>query len=253
MSALVDGRVVRRHEWAPGLMTLTIAAEVRPFVAGQFFNIGLPDDAGEPLRRAYSAASAPSTSTLEFYLNEVPNGAFTPRLFRLRENDRIFVDPNPQGFFTFAWLPPAEELWMIGTGTGLGPYISMLRSGDALSRFSRTVLVHGVRHAQELGYAAELRALAEREEGRFAYVPVVSREAVAGTLSGRVTSALERGELEASAELPLTPERSHVMLCGNPAMIDDMLALLAARGLKRHRTRKPGHVTVERYWENESS
>lgn len=251
MSGLVEGRVVRRHEWAPGLMTLSITAEVRPFTAGQFFNIGLDDGVAEPARRAYSAASAPGAPTLEFYLTEVPNGAFTPRLFRLRENERVLIDPNPQGFFTFAWLPPARELWMIATGTGLGPYIAMLRA-DALQRFERVVLVHGVRHGRELGYAAELTALREANRGRFTYVPVVSREVWPNAISGRITAALGSGDLEACASVALDAERSHVMLCGNPTMIDDMLALLAERGLRRHRTRKPGHVTVERYWETES-
>lgn len=251
MSGLVEGRVFRRKEWAPGLMTLSVAAEVRPFAAGQFFNIGLNEVGSEPVRRAYSAASAPGAPTLEFYLTEVPNGAFTPRLFRLREDDCVLIDPNPQGFFTFAWLPPANELWMVATGTGLGPYIAMLRA-DALERFERVVLVHGVRHARELGYATELTTLVEHSSGRFTYVPVVSREVAPGAIAGRITAALESGDLEACAGLTLSPQRSHVMLCGNPAMIDDMLVLLASRGLNRHRTRKPGHVTVERYWETES-
>lgn len=252
MSGLVEGRVVGRHEWTPGLITLSIAADVRPFAPGQFFNLGLDDAADEPVRRAYSAASAPAAPHLEFYLTEVPGGAFTPRLFRLGENDRLLVDPNPQGFFTFAWLPVAAELWMVATGTGLGPFISMLRSGEALGRFERVVLVHGVRHARELAYAAELSRFGVESEGRFVYMPIVSREQAPPALSGRITTALANGELEARAQCALSPERSHVMLCGNPRMIDDMLELLAARGLRRHRTRKPGHVTVERYWEEEA-
>ncbi|MFZ5890835.1 MAG: ferredoxin--NADP reductase [Myxococcota bacterium] len=251
MSGLVEGRVVRRHEWAKGLITLSIAADVRPFAPGQFFNLGL-DAVEDPIRRAYSAASAPGADQLEFYLTEVNGGALTPRLFRLGENDRVLVDPNPQGFFTFAWLPPAAELWMVATGTGLGPFISMLRSGEASARFERVVVVHGVRHFAELGYRGELEALARESKGKIGYVPVVSRETHTDAITGRITTAFTGGELERRAALAFTPERSHVMLCGNPGMIDEMLDLLAVRGLRRHRTRKPGHVTVERYWEAES-
>jgi ferredoxin--NADP+ reductase len=250
MSGLVEGKVVRRHEWSPGLITLSIAADVRPFAPGQFFNLGLSDASDDPVRRAYSAASSPGAPHLEFYLNEVRGGAFTPRLFRLGADDSVLVDPNPQGFFTFAWLPPAAELWMVATGTGLGPFISMLRSGEALARFERVVLVHGVRYERELGYAAELSELISETHGRFGYVPVVSRENTARAFHGRVTTAFSNGELEARAKCTLSPERSHVMLCGNPQMIDDMVEAMATRGLRRHRTRKPGHITVERYWES---
>jgi ferredoxin/flavodoxin---NADP+ reductase len=249
MSGLVEGKVVRRKQWAPGLVTLSIDAQVRPFAPGQFFNIGLVG-AEEDVRRAYSAASAPGAPELEFYLNEVPGGALTPRLCSLVENQRVLVDANPQGFFTLGWVPAARELWMVATGTGLGPFISMLRSGEASARFERIVVVHGVRHVRELGYRDELSALQDSQAGQLMYVPVVSRETTASACLGRVTTALQAGELEKRANLTLAPERSHVMLCGNPAMIDDMLELLAARGLRRHRTRKPGQVTVERYWES---
>ncbi|MGC4090509.1 MAG: ferredoxin--NADP reductase [Polyangiaceae bacterium] len=221
---------------------------MKPFVPGQFFNLGL-DGGGDAVRRAYSAASAPNAPHLEFYLTEVPGGALTPRLCRLSEGDRVQIDPNPQGFFSLAWVPPARHLWLLATGTGLGPFISILRSGEAHARFERIVVVHGVRSSLELGYADELRALAGPE---LAYVPALSRDSRSGVLSGRLPALLRAGEVERQAGLALAPEDSHVMLCGNPGMIDDALALFAERGLRRHRTRKPGHVTVERYWESSS-
>jgi ferredoxin--NADP+ reductase len=112
------------------------------------------------------------------------------------------------------------------------------------------VLVHGVREAQHLAYSTEIASLSASNQGRLSYLPIVSRQSDAeGLLHGRVTTALESGALEQKAALTLSPEHSHVMLCGNPAMINEMSERLAARGLRRHRQRKPGHVTSERFWE----
>lgn len=248
MSGLLEGSIVARHHWAPGLMTLTVQAEVEPFSPGQFLNLALQPD-GQLVRRSYSIASAPGAQ-LQFLLAQVPGGQLTPALFGLTEADRVLVEPKPQGFFTLQWVPDARELWMIATGTGLAPYLSMLRAEEVWQRFTELVLVHCVREAAHLAHAAELAALSAQHRGQLRLVPVVSREpAAVGVLHGRITSLLSGGELERYAGLQLSPERSHVMLCGNPTMIDDMLERLDARGLRKHRVRRPGHVTIERYWD----
>lgn len=248
MTGLVEAKISSRRDWAPGLATIGFDARIDDFRPGQFLNLGL-ELGGELVRRAYSLASAPGAAP-EFYLNEVEGGRFTPALFRLQLGDRVLLESKPQGFFSLDWVPAAEELWMVATGTGLAPFISMLRSGEPLKRFSRVVLVHGVRQAAELAYATELASLSASNQGRLSRVAVVSRGAdLSDIVHGRVTTALDSGELEQKAELTLTPERSHVMLCGNPKMIEEMSERLAARGLRRHRQRKPGHVTSERFWE----
>lgn len=248
MTGLIEGKIAFRREWAPGLATIGIDATIEAFAPGQFANLAL-EIGGELVRRAYSLASAPG-ATLEFYLNEIEGGALSPSIFGSKVGDRVLVDPKPQGFFTLDWVPPAAELWMIATGTGLAPYISMLRSGHVFERFEQVLLIHAVRTENQLAYADELGALEQQRPGRFKRVALVSRESASSSaLSGRVTTALESGALEHSAGRALSTERSHVMLCGNPQMIDEMTALLGARGLKRHRTRRPGHITVERYWD----
>lgn len=244
--SFIDGRVSARCDWAEGLMTLTIAATPQPFKPGQFLNLGLPFGE-ETVFRPYSMASAPG-APLEFFLSEIQSGTFSPSLFQSRVGDRVLVDPTPHGFFTLDWVPDARDLWLVATGTGLGPFIAMLRSGEPFRRFERVVLVHGVRLASHLAYATELRALSGAQPG-LVVVPLVSRGESPGALNGRVTTALSDGRLESAAGLELDPERSHVMLCGNPQMIEEMLGVLAERGLRRHRTRRPGHVTVEKYWE----
>jgi len=248
LSGYIEARVVARHHWAPRLMTLTIDAPVPPFEPGQFLNLGLELD-GRVVRRSYSIASAPGEA-LEFLLTELAEGALTPALFRLEVGAPVLVDAQAQGFFTLRWVPPAGDLWMIATGTGLAPYISMLRAGEVLRRFERIVVVHGVREAAQLAYAGEIQQLCAAHPGRISYVPLLSREEpAAGMLAGRIPSAIQDGRLESAAGVELSPERSHVLLCGNPAMIDDTMRVLGERGLRRHRVRNPGHVTTEKYWD----
>lgn len=236
----IPATVAGWREWAPGLRTLTLAAEPFDFAPGQFVNLAL-DHEGERVSRSYSLSSAPG-APLETFLVEVPGGALSPQLFALNEGDSLWLDPRPQGHFTLERVPKAEVLWLIATGTGLGPYVSMLRAGEAFERFARVVVVHGAREASHLAYREELAGL------DLTWVGLVSREEPpAGALAGRVTGALERGELEAAAGAPLD-ERAHALLCGNPAMIRDLRALLEARGLRRNRPRKPGHFTSEKYW-----
>lgn len=240
-----EGRVTEWQRWAEGLATLRLAAEVQPFEAGQFFQLGL-DIGGERIRRSYSASSAPG-APLEFFLTNVPGGALTPALFRLEEGARLWVETTPRGFFTLRYVPPCEHLWMVATGTGLGPYVAMLRAESTWSHARQIVLVHGVRSHEHLAYRDELEALSQERSLR--YVPIVSgTQGPRAALQGRVTTALESGALERAAGLSLAPADSHVLLCGNPVMIGDMMALLEARGLRKHRARQPGHVTFEKYW-----
>lgn len=243
----IEARIATRREWAEGLMTLGLDAQIEPFAAGQFVNLGL-DIGGTLVRRSYSMASPPGVP-LEFYLNLVEGGVLTPRLFELPLGAGVEVQTTPQGFFTLGYVPPAKELWMVATGTGLGPFLAMLATEEPWQRFERIVLVHGVRIAAHLGYGEVLAELSRAHGGRLVRVPVVSRQPEAeGVLHGRITNLLDEGELERAAGLTLSPERSHLMLCGNPGMIAETLELLKARGLRRHRLRNPGHVSVEKYW-----
>jgi len=241
------GHVIARRDWAPGLSTLMVEADVEAWTPGQFVNLAL-EVGGSIERRSYSIASAPG-APLAFLVTGVAGGVLTPHLLRLEPGDEILVEPKPQGFFTLKWVPAAPELWLVATGTGLGPFLSLLGSGEIWERFERVVLVHGVRETPHLAHRDELHALVTERAGRFSYVPIVSREPFAsGVQHGRVTTLLADGSLERAAGLSLDPERSHLMLCGNPAMIEEMTARLGERGLRKHRVRAPGHITIEKYW-----
>lgn len=247
----VAARITDRKNWAPGLMTLRLDTVLAGYSPGQFVNIGLEQE-GQRSRRSYSVASAVD-SALEVYVAEVSGGELTPRLFRCEVGDTVYVEPRPLGFFTLERVPVTKTLWLLATGTGLGPYIAFLRSATIWTQCERVVLVHGVREANQLGYEDELRKLAQARPGQFDYVPVLSRgeqpESSAGDrLRGRITDALRTGSLEKLVGQKLVPEGNHVLLCGNPAMIDETQLILAERGLAKHRVRKPGQITFESYW-----
>jgi ferredoxin--NADP+ reductase len=246
MGEWIQARLSTRRDWTEGLMTVQFE-DVKPrFIPGQFFNIGLT--LGETrIRRSYSAASAPD-APLEFVVSRVPSGVLTPSLFDVQPGQLVDIDTTPAGFFTLDFLPPGvRDLWLIATGTGIGPYLSMKRGG-VLDAFERVVLVHGVRRADELTYAAELEAFAQ-QPNRF-YVPTVTGEGELSpsNLRGRIPTLLESAAIEKTIDVPLDFERSHVLLCGNPQMIKDGIAVLEQRGLKRHKRRDPGHITTEKYW-----
>jgi len=237
--------ISNRTDWAPGLISLTLEAPTPTFAPGQFFQLGVRDESGALVKRSYSAASAPG-QPLQFLLSEVADGALTPRLFQLAAGDTLEVDDAPLGFFTLAEVPACEVLWLISTGTGLGPFLSMLRAGGDLQRFPELVVVHGAPQRDRLAHADEVRALTGQRRAH--YVPCVSREEPPQDgLRGRVTEALASGALEARAGLTID-QHAHVLLCGNPSMIDDMVALLRERGLEKHRRRTPGHFNFEKYW-----
>lgn len=251
MAAWVEGCVTGRRQWTSNLVSLQVSAPEVTFVAGQFGRLALPAPEGhnEPMiGRPYSFVNPPHVQPHEFYFIVVPGGPLTLRLAALATGDAVWLAPRANGFFSIGELPEAEVLWCLSTGTGIGPFLSMLRTDEAWTRFPRIVLVHGVRHAEELSFQHEIAGIAHGHQGAFTYVPMVSREAHPGAMAGRIPVAIAEGQLEARVGVPMSPENSHVMLCGNPAMVDDVQRVLAVRGMRRHRRREPGHVTVETYW-----
>ena len=237
----LTGRVVENRHWTDTLFSLRVEGVQSRFQAGQFVRIAL-DIEGERVARAFSFVNPPHDPVLEFYGVVVPQGPLSPSLNRLKTGDALYVASNPAGFLVLSEVPDAETLWLISTGTGLAPFLSILRTDAPWKRFKNVVVVHAVRRANELVYRDLIAATPAR------YVSFVSRETRPGSLAGRIPAAIADGRLEAAAGIKLVPENSHVMLCGNPEMLKDVQAVLVARGLKKHRRRAPGHITVESFW-----
>ena len=240
------------------------------FAPGQFARLGLSIGAADNLTpnewRAYSMVSHPSEDALEFFSVVVPDGKFSPTLASLTPGDTLWINKTVFGFLTLDQFADGDDLWLVSTGTGLSAYISMLREASTWQRFKRIVVLHGVRHAGELAYRDELlhlqnqhSTLGERtDKAALVYLPVTSQEPLKPELSpaikpqhlsaNRLTTLLARGELEERTGVTLDPERSRIMLCGNPAMVTDMRALLAERGFAAGRRGVAGNLAVENYW-----
>lgn len=247
MAVWLEGCVIENRHWTPTLYSLRVAGPPLSFAAGQFVRIALDID-GARVARPFSFVNPPGEPMFEFFGVIVPEGPLSPRLAELVPGDTLYIAPNPSGFLVMAEVPEARTLWMIATGTGLAPFLSILRTETPWRRFAHIVLAHAVRHAAELVYREAIAALAQLHGKRFRFVSFVSREAAGSALAGRVPAAIADGRLEAAAGVALSAAESHVMLCGNPAMVKDATAALVARGMRKHRRRTPGHISVENYW-----
>lgn len=240
----LEGTVIENRHWTDALFSLRVRAPRLSFQAGQFVRIAL-DIEGERVARPFSFVNPPADPLLEFYGIVVPEGPLSPRLEKLSPGERLYVASNPAGFLVLSEVPDADTLWLISTGTGIAPYLSILRTETPWQRFRDVVLVHAVRYARELVYQDLLKKM---QRPGFKYVTFVSREPRPGSLAGRVPAAIRDGRLEAAAGVALDAAGSHVMLCGNPQMLKDATAALAERGMRKHRRRNPGHITVESFW-----
>ena len=247
MSKFAEGRVVNSKHWTERLLSLQVEAPVEPFKAGQFGKLALEIN-GDMVFRPYSYVNAPHERPLEFYLIMLQNGPLTQRLVKLDGGDPIYVAPRAAGFLTLSQIPDAENLWLLSTGTAIGPFLSILKTEEAWRRFSSIVLVHAVRQAEELTYQDQIRRLLDEHPHRLKVIPFVSREDTDFAMKGRVPEAIKDGRLEAKAGIRLAAESSQVMLCGNPDMVRDTSRVLEGRGLKKNRRKAPGHITVENYW-----
>lgn len=243
--------VLSNHHWTERLLTLRIRTEALPFTAGQFVTLRLPvtiGDTTELVAKSYSLINAPDDDVLEIFYNVVPNGRLSNALARLQPGDGLEISQPAKGFFVLDEIPVVPHLWMIATGTGLGPYLSILKTAQAWQRFQKIVLVHGVPLVDELAYADLIQTFANQHPEQFRFVSCVTREAHPHGLSGRITTNLTSGALEQAAGITLSPDDTHVMLCGNHNMLNDMKTLLGNRGMQRHLRHKPGHITTEQYF-----
>lgn len=247
MSTWLTGKVLENRPWTRTLFSLRVECAQLRFEAGQFVRIAL-DVSGERIARPFSFVNAPADPVMEFYGVIVPEGPLSPSLARLGAGDTLYVADNPSGFLVLGEVPPAEDLWLLATGTGIAPFLSILRTETPWQRYRRVILVHGVRQANELVYRDMIQAIGDAHGDQFAFVKLTTRENTPDALQGRIPAAIGDGRLETAAGTRIAPERSQFMLCGNPGMLKDAAAGLAARGLRKNRRRTPGHITVESFW-----
>ncbi len=273
---LLNAKVISRHDLTHELSVVQVQPDggvVPHFEPGQFITLGLTREQTAPLsvaspgpataqakapspgsrlvRRAYSIASAPRViDHIELYIVLVEEGKLTPRLWTLHEGDRLWMDRECKGNFTLRDVPDGRDLVMVSTGTGLAPFMSMLRQYRGTGRWRRFVLMHGARCVADLGYRQELEAIG-REDPTLVYLPTVTREPADSPWRGqrgRVQAMLEPQMYQSLVGASLDSTQCSVFLCGNPAMIDEMSPKLEARGFVRAAHGQPGNLHYERYW-----
>jgi ferredoxin--NADP+ reductase len=232
--------------------------KVVPFSAGQYIALGLPVEAKRAdylpseektpevkgfIKRSYSLASSPNQNEYyEFYVAILPQGQLTSRLAALKVGDRLFIGKKPVGTFTAEPIPVGSNIYAFSTGTGIAPFIAMLRSDNFLDKYNSFTLMQGVRYDTDFGYTSELLKL-KNQNSKFNYLPIVSRESKEWQgARGYVQDFVKKGIIN------LSSSTDHIMLCGNPAMISDIEAMLGEKGFTEHTKKTPGNLHVEKYW-----
>src|SRR5699024_530874 len=270
--------VLSKTTWTPNLFSFTVS---RPdsfkFTAGQFVRLGvnpsqlnyykqlsavadtydeeLDEALNEDIFRAYSIVSSPFDEVLEFFSIVIPDGAFTSQLQHLEVGDELLLNTMPFGFLTLARYqkPLPKDLWLLATGTGLAPFLSMLQDLKTWEDYEHIVLAYSARSAEELAYMDKIESLQEDfgslvdNPANLIFIPIVTREPVEGALTERLPKLLLDGTLQARAGIDLDVDSTHVMLCGNPEMVEDTKETVKSLGLVMNR-RGEGNIAVENYW-----
>ena len=253
MSAFLEETVLTVHHWTDRLFSFTTTRDqALRFSNGHFTMIGLRKEDGKPLLRAYSIASANYEEHLEFLSIKVPDGPLTSRLQHIQPGDKIVVGRKPTGTLLLDYLLPAKNLYLIGTGTGLAPWMSIIRDPDTYERYEKVILMHGVREVKELAYRDYITSelpqnefLGEMVSQQLIYYPTVTREPF--ERQGRIPDLIESGQVARETGLPdLNPETDRVMICGSPEMLKSLKELCEKRGFKEGNTSTPGDFVIER-------
>lgn len=244
--------VLTVHHWTEHLFSFTTTRTPSfRFENGHFTMLGLMVN-GKPLLRAYSIASPNYEEHLEFFSIKVPGGPLTSRLQHLQPGDKVLLSRKPTGTLVAGALTPGRRLWLLGTGTGLAPYLSQIRHPETYERFETIILVHGVRFVQDLAYQQYIteelphhELVGEQVRAQLRYYPTVTREDFRHR--GRITALLESGQLQADLELaPLDPEHDRAMICGSINVLRDLRAFFVDRGFQEGATNRPGSFVVEK-------
>ena len=267
--------VLSKTTWTPNLFSFTVSRPASfKFTAGQFVRLGVnpsqlkyyqqqgetannvPDAAlNEDIFRAYSIVSSPFDEVLEFFSIVIPEGAFTSQLQHLQVGDELLLNTMPFGFLTLARYqkPLPKDLWLLATGTGLAPFLSMLQDLQTWQDYDHIVLAYSARSIEELAYVEQIERLQEDfgslvdNPAKLIFIPIITREPVEGALTERLPKLLLDGTLQERAGIALDTDSTHVMLCGNPDMVEDTKETLKSLGLVMNR-RGEGNIAVENYW-----
>ena len=247
-------KVLSVYRWTPALISFrTTRAPDFQFRPGHYTRVGAGKSGDAGVWRPLSLASGAEENFLEFFAVLIPGGELSAELARLQVNDVVRIDRRTYGFLTLDQLAPGKDLWLLATGTGLAPFVSILHEPSVWRNFQYITVVHSVRHANEFAYREAILELAKGQcvaDGavRLTYLPVVTREPDATALGQRIPQLLADGSLEMAAGRTLSVEASRLMVCGNPEMTRELRQMLGARGFVTSRRGVPGQMAFEKYW-----
>lgn len=253
MSTLLTETVLDVHHWNESLFTFSTTRDPGfRFRNGHFTMLGLAQDEGRPLLRAYSITSANYEDRLEFFSIKVPDGPLTSQLQNIRPGDKVLVNSKTTGTLVTDHLLPGRHLYLLSTGTGLAPFLSIIKDPEVYEQYDKVILTHGVRYENDLAYRdlienelPENEFFGELVRDKLIYYPTVTREPFRN--QGRLTDLLSSGALAEQLGLPpLNPEHDRFMLCGSPSMLKDTCRILDEKGFTEVRHGDPGHYVIER-------
>lgn len=248
MAKWLTGSVCERIDWNDHLVSLRIRCRHFPeFKPGQFTKVGIKQG-NKIISRPYSLVNSTNDDYLEIMLVPVADGSLSPQLHLLQPQDEVQVMAPATGFLTLDELPESDNLWLMATGTGVGPFIAILSDPQVWQDYAQITLVYGMRYAADFAYQAQLEKWQQDHPQQFCCIPVISREQVSGCAYGRIPALLSSAQYQHYTQQVLDRKHSHIMLCGNPAMIAEVSQLLHSWGLQKHLRRSPGQISMERYW-----
>ena len=248
MAQWLDATVVSRTDWNDHLFSLPFScADFPQFKAGQFTKVGVEQDS-KIISRPYSLVSSPEDNELEIIAVPVEDGLLSPQLHKLQIGDSLKIMAPATGFLVLDEVPKSRDLWLMATGTGVGPFLSILATEQAWKTYENIILVYGARYEHDLAYTSLIEHWSKKYAKKFHFVPIVSRENKVDRLRGHIPALLKTSCIQQQVGLDIHEANSQVMLCGNPAMIEDATQTLIELGLSKHLRRSPGHISLERYW-----
>lgn len=245
--AWTKGVIASNTHRTQNLFSLRVDADLAFFKAGQYTSLALDID-NQRVSQPYSILSAPGEFPVEFFFYTNSDGQLSMELARLQPGDHVWIQRQPEGSFILDQVSTADDLWLLATGTGVAPFLSMLKTDALWARFNHVVLVYAVRQWGDLGYGDLIAQLQQQYPGRFTFVPFVSREKIENTVHGHIPASISSGTLERVANRRMSLPKSQFMLCGNPGMVQDTATALEQKGFTRNKGRVSGQITLESYW-----
>ncbi|WP_343182519.1 FAD-binding oxidoreductase [Buchnera aphidicola] len=242
-------KIIKKKKWTKRLFSIILHADISPFLAGQFAKLAILQKNNKYIKRVYSYVNPPKSKNLEFFITHIPNGIMSKLLYKLIPGDEILISKQSSGFFTIYEIPKCEILWMFATGTAIGPFCSILQDGSKLDQFEKIIIIYAVKYTEELIYLPLIKNIQKKYEKKIIIQTITSQEKNSSSLQGRIPTLLKNQLIETTVGHILHPQTSHVMLCGNPAMVKETQNyLIKHRNLKKHLRRSPGNISSENYW-----